>query len=421
MPMLRRVLLFGVAAILFWWVTALGLSSHYVERIKAGDSRTAAKALTWSGRQPEALIEQAAVMQEKDPGSARALLARAYAQNPANARALTSLAAMAQGEGDPEAAAALLQAAVALTPSDPRTHVRAARLWAAQGDLDRALHHWSLSIEANPSGRAQIFPVLLRLAEDPRTAATFKPLAEAPPAWWEAFFAELAKQSREVEPIRVFYAWRRESTQAPVTEAERKTYVARLIRDGAVGEAYIEWVNGLGRPERAQLGLLYNGGFELEGTNWGFDWHLRSSPTALIDQARIYGMDGQKALHLLFSRHQRRFADAYQPLFLDPGVYRFTGRVRTESLETQGGLKWVLRCLMPESAILGESERFLGSNEWRDFGFEFEVSEVCRMQEIRLESAGKRPFEHKMDGGAWFDRLAIRRISIPTASVDGLQ
>jgi tetratricopeptide (TPR) repeat protein len=421
MLMLRRVLLLAIAALLYWWVAALGLSTHYVERIGAGDARMASKALTWSDRQPVALLKQAPAVGEKDPDAARALLARAYAENPANAQALTSLAAMAQDEGDAEGAAALLQAAVGMTPADPRTHRRAAQLWAAQGDFDRALQHWSLSIEANPSGKAQIFPILLRLAEDPRTATAFRPLAEAPPAWWEAFFAELAKRSHEVEPVLVFYAWRRESTRAPVTEAERKTYVARLIRDVAVSEAYIEWVNGLGRSERAQLGLLYNGGFELEAANWGFDWHLRSSPTALIDQARIYGMDGQKALHLLFSRHQRRFADAYQPLFLDPGVYRFTGRVRTESLETQGGLKWVLRCLVPESRNLGESERFLGSNEWRDFGFEFEVSESCRMQEIRLESAGKRPFEHKMDGGVWFDRLAIRRISIPTASVDGPQ
>jgi hypothetical protein len=95
--------------------------------------------------------------------------------------------------------------------------------------------------------------------------------------------------------------------------------------------------------------------------------------------------------------------------------------VRTESLETQGGLKWVLRCLVPDTRSLGESERFLGSNEWRDFGFEFEVPEACRMQEIRLESAGKRPFEHKIDGGAWFDRLAVRRVSTPTVSAEGLQ
>ena len=78
-----------------------------------------------------------------------------------------------------------------------------------------------------------------------------------------------------------------------------------------------------------------------------------------------------------------------------------------------------LRCLLPDTQDLGESERFLGSNEWRDFGFEFEVPEACRMQEIRLESAGKRPVEHKIDGGAWFDRLAIRRVSAGRTSADG--
>lgn len=416
--MLRHVLLLAIAGFILWRVVTLGLSAHALEGGKSGDPRAASKALAWSNRQPEALRDHGFSLREQDPEAARALMARAYAENPADAWPLTSLADMAQREGDSARMAALLRAAVGLTPSDPRTHRRAARLWATQGDLDRALQHWSLSMEAEPASRGQIFPILLELAEDPRTATAFRPLAKAPPAWWEDFFAELAKRSLEVEPVLLFYAWRRESTQAPITDSERQTYVARLIDDARVSEAYVEWVNGLSRAQRAQLGLLYNGGFELEATNWGFDWHLRSTPTALIDRVRIYGINGEKALHLLFSRHERRFADVYQPLFLDPGVYRFTGRVRTDSLETKGGLKWVLRCLSPDPIVLGESERFLGSNDWRDFGFELEVPEACQLPEIRLESAGKRPFDHKIDGGAWFDRLVIRRLPPRTASAN---
>jgi hypothetical protein len=416
--MLRRFLLLAIAALVLWRIAALGLSAHYVERTKAGDPEAAGKALAWGGRQPEALYTQALALREKDPDGARGLLARAYAENPADARPLTTAAAMLQGQGDQARAQALTQAAVGLMPADPWIHRQAARDWAAQGDLQRALQHWSLSMEADPEAVVQLLPILLSLAEDPRTVLAFKPIAAAPPPWWESFFAELAKRSLDVEPVRLIYALRRESAQAPVTEAERRTYVARLKREGRISEAYIEWVNGLSRAQRPQLGLLHDGGFELEPAGWGFDWHLRSTPTALVDRARIYGVDGDKALHLLFSRHERRFADVYQPLFLDPGIYRLAGRVRTDNLESQGGLKWILRCLVPEANDLGESERFLGSNDWREFGFEFEVPESCRLQEIRLESAGRRPFEHKIDGGAWFDRLAIRRLPNPAAVVE---
>jgi hypothetical protein len=83
--------------------------------------------------------------------------------------------------------------------------------------------------------------------------------------------------------------------------------------------------------------------------------------------------------------------------------------VRTDSLASQGGLKWVVRCRFPQPADLGESERFLGSSEWRDFSFSIQVPEGCLAQEIRLVSAGTREFEHKMTGGIWFDGLSIRR------------
>jgi len=230
----------------------------------------------------------------------------------------------------------------------------------------------------------------------------------------------------DTEPVRLLFAMRRQSTQAAITEAERQTYVSRLKKDGMISEAYIEWVNGLDRAQRAQLGLIHDGGFELEPTNWGFDWHVRSTPIALVDRGRTYGIDGEKALHLLFDRHERRFSEVYQPLFLDPGRYRLTGRVRTDNLDSQGGLKWTLRCILPEAKDLDESERFLGSNEWRDFGLEFQVPESCMLQEIRLASAGERPVELKISGGAWFDRMAIRRLPAPEpapapspASVEG--
>jgi hypothetical protein len=275
------------------------------------------------------------------------------------------------------------------------------------------MRHWSFALEADPKLRDQVFPILLALAEDPSTRPAFKPFATAPPSWWEAFFAEVAKRALDVEPARLLFALRRESAQAPVTEQERQTYVSRLTKDGRISEAYIEWVNGLDRGQRAQLGLIHDGGFELEPSNWGFDWHVRSTPKALVDRARTYGIDGDQALHVLFERQEQRFADVYQPLFLDPGLYRLTGRVRTDSLDTQGGLKWTLRCLLPEAMDLAESERFLGANEWRDFGVEFQVPESCVLQEIRLVSAGKRPFEHKIAGGAWFDRMAIRKLPGP--------
>jgi hypothetical protein len=174
-------------------------------------------------------------------------------------------------------------------------------------------------------------------------------------------------------------------------------------------------VSGLGGEQRRQLGFLHDGGFELEPSNWGFDWRIRSMPQALVDRGTTYGIDGEKALHLLFRDYRGRFEGVSQFLFLDPGHYRLSGRVSTDSLESRGGIRWGVRCLLAEPRELGASERFLGANEWRDFAFEFEVPDSCVLQELRLVSAGERRFEHRITGGAWFDRLMIGKVRKPTA------
>jgi hypothetical protein len=87
-------------------------------------------------------------------------------------------------------------------------------------------------------------------------------------------------------------------------------------------QAYLAWVNSLTGTQREQLGLLYDGSFELAPTNWGFDWHMNAKCDALVDRMRTFGSEGTKSLHLLFARYQGPFDGVYQVLFLDPGAYR---------------------------------------------------------------------------------------------------
>lgn len=411
---LRRILLIVVATWLVWRILAVSLATHYAEQLAGDESKAADKALAWDHRQPQALYRRALAVREQDPQTALALLSAAYVQNPASAWPLISAADIALAAGDQERADALVQTAIRLMPADPRIHQQAARYWIERGDLGQALQQWSLTLLADPSRRHQLFALFIALAEDRRTRLAFEPFAVSPPAWWEAFFSEAAKRALRLDSVDTLYHLRREYSPTPITAAERHSYVARLKREGAIPRAYIVWVNGLTREQRQWLGLLYDGGFELEPDNWGFGWHMQTRRGALIERARTYGSDGDKSLHLQFERdHGRfrggRFQGVFQPLFLDPGTYRLNGRARTDSLQTKGGLQWDLRCLLPQPQRLATSERFLGTNPWRDFGFDFEVPADCSLQELRLVSSGKRAFEHAIDGNAWFDRMAIRR------------
>jgi tetratricopeptide (TPR) repeat protein len=414
LKVLARILLLAIAGLLVWRIVASGMSDYYVDRLKEGDAAAAEKALAWNSHHPAAALRRGIALREADPGQSDDLLRRAYLTSPGDGSALVALALRADNDGDRERAQALIEKAADISPADPTIQKQVAAYWIKQENLEQALRHWSRALEARPSERSNLFPLFLSIAEDARARGALATFAASPPAWWDGFFREVAQRALDTETVRALYATRRAAPGAPLSQDEREAYIARLQRDGRITEAYLVWVNGLSEHQRAYLGILNNGGFEVEPTNVGFGWHVRRTRGVTVNTAKTHGIDGERALHMRFKRREKRFGHLFQPLFLDPATYRLTGRTRTDSLDSIGGLKWIVRCNLPETAVLGESERFLGSGDWRAFSFEFEVPETCSAQELRLVSAGTRAFEHKISGAVWYDTMAIRKIALPT-------
>lgn len=419
LTLLRRLLLLLIASVLAWRLISLRMAEYYIDQ---GGQDAADKALAWQGQHPRGLVLKGAEVLEKNPELAEQRLREAYRANPASADPLLVFMDLEKQRGNTQQATALAEHAVVLMPARAKVHQIIAGYWVGEDNLPAALEHWSRAMTADSQTRKTLLPVLLRVAESPRRN-DLKPLALSAPPWWESFFALATRQALDLDTVRALYAFRLASTEAPVSDQEKDAYVRRLQRDGQTAEAYLAWLNRLSAPEQEQLGLLYNGSFELEPTNTGFDWHWSQQDNLAVKTAGTYGIHGSKALRLLFKRREKPTWNAIrQPLFLDPGHYRVSGMVRTDGLDSIGGLKWVVLCQSGEIRNLGESERFLGSSEWRDFRFEVQVPEDCPIHELRLMTAGRRDFEHKISGGIWFDKLAIRKLraeEVPPMAASG--
>ncbi|MGB5832579.1 MAG: hypothetical protein WBG92_11395 [Thiohalocapsa sp.] len=407
-----RIALICVAGFLAWRIVATGLGAYYVDRMKAGDESALQQVLTWQPEHPFAQLALGIRLMSEDPERAQALLARAYRANPTDPRPLIILASQFAAADDTTRANELMDTAASLAPVDPRIQEQVAAYWADRGDAQRALSHLSKVMEAAPAERRRFHPTLLKLAADPVARGLLGPYALLPPPWWESFFKYAAHKAVTLEPVRFLYNVRRDAEATPLTDDERAAYVGRLQRDGLVSEAYLVWINGLDASERQQLGLIYNGGFELELSNEGFGWRVATHKRVDIRSQATYGAVAERSLKLDFRALENRFRHLSQPLFLNSGIYRLSGKARADSLLTKGGLQWQVNCLLPESHRLGESKRFLGSSEWADFEFDFEVPASCESQELRLVSSGTRSFELKIDGNLWFDDMRIGRISV---------
>jgi hypothetical protein len=408
MRAVRRVGIVLVAGLLSWWIVATGLSEHYVreESVEA-----TAGALRWRGDHPLALYRQARSRVEREPDAAEQQLRAAAWANPADALIYLTLAELWELDERQRESIALVKIADELGPLRSPALIRSAEFWLRQGQLDRALARWSQLLRTRPGTAGQIFPVLLKLAEQPVSQPLLAPLLKEPPEWWERFFVYAARNAPRVETVTFLYQGRQRRGALP-GEAEQRAYLDRLWRDRRWLEAYLAWLSGLDEAQIRVLGNVYNGGFELPPSGLGFDWRLPSVRGARAEVAPTYGMSGDRALRVRFDGQRVRFRHVLQYLYLDPGRYRLQGKARPDHLRTERGLRWVVRCA-PEGPPLAESERFLGSDQWRTFAVEFKVPETdCPAQILRLELEGRAALDFGIDGEIWFDDLAVVRLAL---------
>ena len=126
-----------------------------------------------------------------------------------------------------------------------------------------------------------------------------------------------------------------------------------------MAEAYLHWVNGLSKEQLGSLGYLYDGGFDQPFANdSGFGWVARPPHNSGIRISRgdTYGASNDQALRLDFRGKRVRFAHVYQQVFLAPGRYSVSGRVRPDQLRARRGLQWRLYCSAGTGGTLEAAE-----------------------------------------------------------------
>ena len=183
MLLVWRILLVVLVVLVTWRIVASGVTAYHLQLVEDGDTKAVDKLIALSRHRPEALYRKALAILEQDPASATELLNRAYAENPAAAGPLLALAGIAESTGDDEQAAALVAKATQLMPADPNILRAAGNYWVSKGNLGVAMKHWAHALVAYPKASSELFPILLKLAEEPRTRGVFMPFAASPPSW----------------------------------------------------------------------------------------------------------------------------------------------------------------------------------------------------------------------------------------------
>ncbi len=395
-----------VAALLAWRIFVTNMSELHIQ---SEDKGAAALALSWDRTNAQALFSEGVRIAKADPAQAITYLAAAVRSNPTDGPTYAAIARLKEEGGDLAGAEQAMQAAAQMAPRRVDVQLEAARFWFRRGDIARAMKHMDVVLTFGGSLREQIFPDLLKLAEDPATREiAHAKLLKQRIAWWPQFFNYAAAKATSVETLRALFQMQADGPNAVTTEGLR-AYLQRLQRENLWIESYLVWLNNLRKDQLNAIGNLFNGGFEEKISNLGFDWIITPASQVIVDTASTSGATGHEALRVVFRGPRIQFQHVHQYLMLDPGAYSLHGRVRPDNLETSEGIQWSIYCVGNAKA-LAHSERFTGTDHWQHFTTQFQIPpQDCAVQMLRLELAGRSALDYEAKGAIWFDDISIAR------------
>ena len=400
-----------VAAVLVWRALAVG-----IDAINARNAAVAAQATAMSGatRAPVATVATGPAG-ASGSGSSDAAWRQRLARNPSDVTALLALALDLERQGKGADASAAMQDVLRLAPGDPATLLNVAAYFQRVGDQAKALLTLRQVLDASQGdSNSNVLQVLLSALDTGRHHEYFEGIARDNPSWWPAFFRAACTGAKNGGAVEALFATRVKASVA--TADERSCVIGRLQREGQWTSAYLLWLNGLPLEQRQRVGYVFNGGFELPLTDTGFDWRVPAQEDVRVSIESTDGTASQRVLEVAFANKRYGAPPVHQYLVLAPGRYRFEGRGRTD-LETLLGLQWGLYCHDPrarEARQLAQSDRFVGSADWRGFQQDFVVPGDCPVQLLQLDLAKPKGAANassavavKLKGRVWFDDLRV--------------
>lgn len=389
-------------AVLGWRVLSLALAEHYARSQPA-------RALAWRGDHPEALSRQAqAQAEQKRWPEAADTARRALRANPLDGQPLRVLAQAAEAEGRTAQAAALYRQAAALAPRDLPTRFWLLQQALANRDAVDAMAQLDAILRLKPDLLPALQPQLDLLAANPVAQKALVETLNRQPPWRAGFLAGLAKSGYPSEALApVFGPLRGESALR-----ELQPWLARLRAENRHNLAYLTWVGLIPENQRAYLGNVFDGGFELEqeAHSGPFAWNAPPLAGAQAYWSATRGSIGQNSYMVQFEGRRTPFAHLWQALALPAGRWQLVWRARADRLDSPRGLVWRVLC-EPQGRVLAESAPMQGRFDWREETVDLEIPADCPGQRLLLTIPARIPAETVINGTLWLDAVRISPVA----------
>lgn len=378
------------------------------------------------------ILARADVFADTDPGVAVRLV-------PAHPGALASLANYQIATGQPEAALETARRLLEREPVDGRGFAAAAVARAQMGGADAlhlhalaarraprdlrvrawlvetliedrryadALGHVEAILRLSPRHADVLLPWLVALGTDPAFADALAAELAAAPRWRPALLAGLLSAADMAAADRVLEALQRRGS---LRDAERREWIRALLARDRWGMALAIEMHAIGDDGGAAIQPYVTdpgSGVLAAASNAGFGWQQPDRPGVRMRLVEPQGQDTDPALHVSFPGRPPGVVLLEHPLLLPPGGYRLGMRMRTMALRDERRLAWTVTC-DEGGRILGATAPFPGTQDWHGASFDLEVpANGCDRQWLQFrhdDPAGLR----SVSGELWVSALGL--------------
>ena len=374
------------------------------------------RAIAWDAANPDPHFELAKILLlTGDPSqqvTAENEFREAIQRNPNFAAYWSGLGTACYTNGDQSCANESFTRARQLSPSNPDYAWQAAINDVVSHQPQAATDDLKTFVSLQPEGLTQSFQLLTRGFADPELV--WRDLLGSADVSARMKFLEFLAASGRVEAANGF--WQDLASQKkPVSLSEVAPLVDQLIGSSHYAEAANVWsyARESSSNEAGQLlsepNLIFNGSFEQQPLNAGFDWHHAQQSYVELNFADPAAKDGSRALKVDFTVPQNSEYDlVYQFVPVTPNrSYDLSALMKSQGITSDSGPK--LRVIDPrcQACLDTSTQGVTGTSDWRRVSIRFTTGPTTDIVRISLWRPHSRTYPTEITGQLWLDNVAL--------------
>ena len=240
-------------------------------------------------------------------------------------------------------------------------------------------------------------------------------LSQLLPAGVDPYFQALdfLAKSQEFDAAQV--VWKRLLALRQTFPLSRSfPYLGYLIQEDQGDEAETVWGQAIaasGWPHAASpdSSVIWNGGFEYEIANGGFDWVEDQIMGALMGIDTTNPHSGKRSLRVDFTGSSNLdFHQVSQFVAVKPMThYHFRAYMRTEEISTESGPRFVIYDPHHLNELLVQTANLTGTQPWTLLEVDVTTGPQTHILLILLRRFQSRLFDNKLSGTVWVDNVSL--------------